>query len=346
MPVLLDRGPFGFRPFAASEHLRGKMQPDFRQDDADCINIGLVNNMSDTALETTERQILKLLDAAAGDILVRLKLFSLPDIPRTDLGQKHLSRLYYAGVDDLWNYDLDGLIVTGAEPRTPELSQEPYWNTLTAVIDWAEENTISAIWSCLAVHATVLHIDGISRHALSDKCFGIFEFPNPANHPLVNGAPSRLGIPHSRWNEVRANALESCGYTVLTKSAQAGVDMFLKQRRSLFIFFQGHPEYEAWTLLSEYRRDIGRYLRGERETYPSMPLGYFDAATTEALKAFQERALLDRREDLLTSFPTAQVAGKLTDTWRSAAKQIYGNWLLHMSAQKSRKPKFTRSAVT
>ena len=53
----------------------------------------------------------------------------------------------------------------------------------------------------------------------------------------------------------------------------------MKQRESLFVFFQGHPEYDAVTLLLEYRRDVGRYLRRERDTYPPMPQGYFDEET-------------------------------------------------------------------
>ena len=50
---------------------------------------------------------------------------------------------------------------------------------------------------------------------------------------------------------------------MLTRSADAGVDTFIKQRKKLFVFFQGHPEYESDTLLREYRRDMGRYFRGE-----------------------------------------------------------------------------------
>ena len=81
------------------------------------------------------------------------------------------------------------------------------------------------------------------------------------------------------------------------------MDMFLRSRDSLFLFFQGHPEYEAGTLLREYRRDIGRFLRGERETYPSMPQGYFSKQAVEALDAFGTRAVADRREELWLSFP-------------------------------------------
>src|SRR5207249_5574087 len=139
-----------------------------------------------------------------------------------------------------------------------------------------------------------------------------------------------LRFPHSRWNEVREDALVSCGYVVLAKSAEAGVDSFVKKKKnSLFIHFQGHPEYEARTLLLEYRRDIRRFLRRERETYPSMPQGYFDDNTAGTLTALRARALSDRREELFEEFPTALVAEKLTNTWRSAATHLYRNWLLY-----------------
>src|SRR5439155_10473131 len=132
-------------------------------------------------------------------------------------------------------------------------------------------------------------------------------------------------------------ALLACGYRVLTRSEDAGVDAFVKQRKSLFVFFQGHPEYEAVTLLLEYRRDIGRFLRGERDTYPPMPQGYFDEDTMQALTALRERALSDRREELLAEFPTAMAAGKVANNWRSAAEELYPNWLTYICAEKKQK---------
>src|SRR5207253_785601 len=140
---------------------------------------------------------------------------------------------------------------------------------------------------------------GIVRRQLDGKRFGVFECARVSDHPLTASTPPRLQMPHSRWNEVPEEALIACGYRVLTRSAGAGVDLFVKQRRSLFVFFQGHPEYEPVTLLLEYRRDIGRFLRRERETYPTMPEGYFDDDTVGALTRLRERALSDRREELL-----------------------------------------------
>ena len=66
----------------------------------------------------------------------------------------------------MWDTRLDGLIVTGTEPKSKNLDDEPYWAALPQVIDWAREHTHSTIWSCLAAHAAVLHTDGIERRPL------------------------------------------------------------------------------------------------------------------------------------------------------------------------------------
>jgi len=299
------------------------------------IDIGLVNNMPDAALKATERQFRALLRAAADDVTVDLTLYTLPEVPRTDFGREEVSR--YSDLRDLWTSHHDGLIVTGTEPRAADLKDEPYWESLTSVLEWAENHTYSTILSCLAAHAGILHLDGIARRPLGDKRFGVFECVRVSDHPLTAAAPSQLQMPQSRWNEVPEEALLACGYRVLTRSVGAGVDSFVKQRKSLFVFFQGHPEYDATTLLLEYRRDIGRFLRGERETYPPMPHGYFDEETVAALAALRERARMDRREELLAEFPTAMAAGKVTNTWRSTAESLYRNWLQYIGAQKQRK---------
>jgi homoserine O-succinyltransferase/O-acetyltransferase len=329
MPITLDREPSTVEPY---------------ESDANRLTIGLVNNMPDAALRATERQFVALLGAAADGLLVRLKLYALPEVVRTDWGRRHLSR-FYAGTSELWDSHLDGLIVTGTEPRSPNLTDEPYWDSLTRVLEWAEHHTYSAVWSCLATHAALLHLDGIDRRPLSDKRFGVFDCVRVGDHPLTAGAPPRLQMPHSRWNEIPEDALASAGYRVLTRSADAGVDAFVKQRKSLFVFFQGHPEYEAHTLMLEYRRDIKRFLLRERESYPPMPRGYFDDATVEALAALRERAVADRREEVLTDFPTALAAGTVTNTWRATAVNVYRNWLLYMCGRKERTPARRRATA-
>jgi homoserine O-succinyltransferase len=296
------------------------------------IDLGLVNNMPDAALEKTERQFIELLNAAAGERRIRLKLFSLPEIARAGAARDRV-QLRYSPIDALWDSRLDGLIVTGTEPRAPDLRDEPYWRTLVKIVDWAEANTRSTIWSCLAAHAAVLHMDGIGRHALAEKCFGIFDCVRSANHAIMTGLPARLPIPHSRWNELRREELVAAGYGVLTRSDQAGVDMFARQGNSLFVFFHGHPEYEAHTLLGEYRRDVRRFLRGDRATYPSIPRGYFDERTTRRLAEFRLRALADRREALIEALPDCSEES-LQAPWRPAAERLMSNWLGELTARK------------
>ena len=310
-----------------------------------CVSLALLNNMPDPALEDTELQFFELLDIASGDIPVFLKLYSLTGIPRTDRGQRRLNSFYF-GLDDLWKSQFDGVIMTGTEPRCADLREEPYWPTLTEVLDWAERNTASTVLSCLAAHAGVLHSDGIGRHALADKQFGVFDFTKAASHPLTSGTGEQVRFPHSRWNEVRAEELIACGYSVLTQSVDAGVDSFVKRKtRSLFIHFQGHPEYGAGTLLKEYRRDIRRFLRQERETYPAMPKGYFDAPASRLLADFQKVVLSDRREELMDSFPEVALTSSLQNTWHSSATSIYRNWLQYLAAQKADASAFSAVAA-
>ena len=73
------------------------------------------------------------------------------------------------------------------------------------------------------------------------------------------------------------------GYQVLTRSPEIGVDLFIKPGPAPALFFQGHPEYAAETLLREYLRDVGRFLRGEQELHPAPPSGYFDDGTLQVL---------------------------------------------------------------
>ncbi len=249
------------RPDAVSKNGRAAVEP---------LRIALVNNMPDSALEDTELQFCELLESASSDLPVRLELFSLPDLARGDRGKQHLEK-FYSPATDLSGRRFDGAIITGTEPIQPDLRDEPYWKSLGKVFDWAAENTSSTVLSCLAAHAGVLYADGVGRNRLGDKQFGVFDHRRATEHELTQGIADSVRIPHSRWNEVREDALVARGYTVLTKAADAGVDLFVKQRaNSLFVHFQGHPEYGPLTLLKEYRRDIRRYLKQERETYPTM----------------------------------------------------------------------------
>src|SRR5277367_5267383 len=126
----------------------------------------------------------------------------------------------------------------------------------------------------------------------------------------------------------------ACGYNVLTRTAGAGVDAFVKQEESLFVFFQGHPEYESDTLLYEYRRDVGRYLRRETGSYPLMPRSYFDRATAKTLDDLRDQALSRRNEELLIEVQIALRRTERKNTWQPTAASIYRNWLQYIKTRK------------
>jgi homoserine O-succinyltransferase/O-acetyltransferase len=292
------------------------------------LTFGLVNNMPDAAWEGTERQFLGLIRAAAADVVVRVKLFSIAELPRSDQARATLAERY-CDISELWDTSLDGLIVTGTEPRAANLRDEPYWASLNKLIGWAQDNTSSTIWSCLAAHAAALRADGIERRRLENKRFGVFQCEVVVAHPLVLGAPPRLRVPHSRYNDLPEAELAGSGYRVLTRSAVTGVDTFVKEEpgRSLFVFFQGHPEYEADTLAREYRRDVGRFLRGEREDFPRAPDGYFNEQAIAMVEAFRQRAMAERREELILDFPMGALEPTFENAWRRSAVGIYENWI-------------------
>jgi len=300
-----------------------------------CIKIALVNNMPDAALEDTELQFSELIHAASGEVPVHIELYSLPGIRRGRRGQERLNE-FYSGIDGLWDNRIDCAIITGTEPHEADLRDERYWPVMTKLFDWAEQNTFSAVLSCLAAHASVLHGDGVVRQAQAEKLFGVFQERKIREHSLTEQIGSALQVPHSRWNDIQESDLASHGYEVLTRSIEAGAGLFVKKKgKSLFVHFQGHPEYGVRALLKEYRRDIGRYLRRERQSYPDLPRGYFGTDATKILTDFRSGALSRQGEGAMRGFPEVDVTKSLQNAWRTSAVLVYRNWLQYVSSRKA-----------
>ena len=294
------------------------------------LTIGLINNMPDTALQATERQFMRLLRQAAGDVRIDFHCFSLPSVSRSLSARGRVEAQYtdIAGIDRL---PIDGLIVTGAEPSAATLPKESFWRELTEIADWAKSNTKSAIWSCLAAHVAVLYLDGVERRPLDTKCSGIYDCFSVSDHWLTDGFVGPIKIAHSRLNELRPRDLTASGYQLLTQSPDAGVDSFSKHFGSQFIFFQGHPEYEALSLEREYLRDISRFLNGERNTYPAIPVGYFDVETEQRLTVFAARAHAERRPTLAAELPQRKLREDIATG--AAATVMFRNWLDYLAGK-------------
>jgi homoserine O-succinyltransferase/O-acetyltransferase len=290
------------------------------------VTIGLVNNMGDEALKVTERQFGRLVRMSAGDIDVQLRLFAFRRTPRSPRALEYVTARY-APASSAMDGDLDGLIITGAQPRAARLSEEPYWEELIELIEWAKEHTASTILSCLAAHAGVLHLDGVERRPLPEKCTGVFAFQAQRDHPLVGERGRARLTPHSRYSGLLQSDLEFAGYDVLTSSPVHGVDSFTKSVGSQFVFLQGHPEYEANSLAREYRRDMGLYLYGETDRSPARPKGYFAAEAETELRALERRPREDSRRLAMVALSKIDALAPTEAPWRDAAISFCRSWI-------------------
>jgi len=298
------------------------------------IEVAFVNNMPDSAFEETERQFVDLLEAGAeqiGDTTVRFSRYSLPGLERSQAIKERLAR-DYRPLELIYASRPDGLIVTGTEPLTDDLRTEPYWASLTELVSWAEESTASALLSCLAAHAAALFFDGIERQTMPQKCSGVFAHQIRTDHPLTRGLGAVAHIPHSRLNDLPASLLQARGWSNLIESPEMTWTLAVKQRGSCtFVLVQGHPEYSTTSLLREYRRDMQRFLRGERATMPAIPVGYVDDDSQRLLESFEAQVLARPScAELVKGFPFESVERGLVNTWRPTATRLYANWLMQL----------------
>ena len=299
----------------------------------EAVHVALVNNMPDAAMRATELQFARLLKSAAGPLDVRLRLFSLNTIARSEEARSRMTG-FYDDATFLPAANVDALIITGAQPCTADLRRESCWPELTQLIEWAETGTVSTIFSCLAAHVAVLHLDGIERRALPQKLSGIYESSRTEDDALFFNTNSSVPVPHSRRNDIAESDLAAAGYRVLSRLSNGQADIFTREMpgQSRFVFFQGHPEYDPGTLGREYLRDMSRCLRGEIDEMPAIPENYFDRAT--------EDRLLEIRPGSEADLARCQgiVAGALPrQTWRANTIKLFGNWLTLVAAAKARR---------
>ena len=254
------------------------------------LHIGFLNMMPDAALEATERQFLRLVGSSNQIAQFFVYLFTIPGLERSAETQAYIDK-YYRSFEDLKKEGLDALIITGANVANPTLEQEPFWSPLQEVIDWATENVTSVLCSCLATHAIVKALHRIDRKPLSNKRWGVYTHRIESNHPLLRDINTRFDVPHSRNNDVSRAQLEEAGFTILVDSPDGGVHMAVSPDQFRIVYLQGHPEYDVNSLLKEYKREVLRYINGDRKDYPPHPDNYFNEAAGKIADNYQKKIL-------------------------------------------------------
>jgi homoserine O-succinyltransferase len=293
------------------------------------VRIGLVNNMPDAAFEVTERQFRRLVEAALYPRTCSFDYFALPGIGRSALVRADIARRYRpAGA--LQDCHLDVLIVSGASPLQADLRSEAYWPALARLIDEAVELELPTIFSCLAAHAAVLHLDGIWRQRLPVKRSGVFVQDAvqgaAGSDAILAGLSTPFVMPHSRWNGLDADALLARGYQILSRHG-GEVDCFVRHGTTPMLFLQGHPEYDPRSLLLEYQRDMRLFLDGTAPKPPAIPVGYFGSETERQLDESVQRAASDDRATTRAAIAAILADFQPSHGWRASAEMLFRNWL-------------------
>lgn len=292
------------------------------------LHVGLLNMMPDKALAATERQFFRLVGESNPIAQFYVHPFTLAEIERSSETQAYVDR-YYESFDKIREEGLDALIVTGANVVGPELANQPFWEPLKTVIDWASEHVTSTLCSCLATHAVLLFRYGQHRIHQSKKIWGVYSHQVvDKTHPLVNDVNTRFDVPHSRWNAVTRDQFDAAGLRVLVESEDVGVHLATSADGLRLVFSQGHPEYDTVSLLKEYKREVGLFAAGKTATRVPFPEHYLGIREQALLNEYHEHLESDiSAGGPPTVFPESHITSSLDNTWHDTAEAVVGNWM-------------------
>lgn len=292
------------------------------------LHIGLLNMMPDAAFRVTEHQFMRLIGGANAIVQLYVHPFTVPGLDRGAETQAYIDA-HYTPFEQLRTDGLDALVVSGANVTNPSLEDEPFWEPLREVMEWADAHVTSTLCSCLSTHALAQQRYGVHRRKLLSKRWGVYShrLVQP-DHPLLRGTNTRFDVPHSRWNEVTSAELAAAGVQVLVESLEGDFHLGTSPDGFRNVYLQGHPEYDTVSLLKEYKREVARYLAGELDGVPPLPENYLpDAASRLAREHLEAAARARDAGEAPPAFPEPALAAELDNTWTDTGRAIFNNWL-------------------
>ncbi len=254
------------------------------------LQVLILNNMP--VKQDTELQLLRALSNTP--LQVDVTFMNMQSHVSLNTSSSHLNK-FYTSLKEIRHRNFDGMIVTGAPVEEISFEEVDYWQETCEIFDWAESHVTSTLHICWAAQAGFYHYYGINKQMLPEKLSGVYEHRvSNRKVPLVRGFDDVFLAPHSRHTETPAAAVHACPeLTVLAESPQAGVYLVIAEGGKK-IFVTGHPEYDRYTLNSEYHRDLDKGL-----SVP-VPCHYYPDDDPD------QRPLLQ---------------------WRSHSNNLYSNWL-------------------
>ena len=254
------------------------------------LKIGILNLMP--LKVETETQLLRLLSNTP--LQLEIDLVTTETYTSKHISADHLLT-FYKKFSEIKNDSYDGFIITGAPVELLEYEEVEYFDELKTIMSWCDTHVFSTFHICWGAQAGLYFHYGIQKYPLKKKLSGVFEHKRLSrSHPLTRGFDDRFLMPHSRYTEIRRSDIDANeDIILLSDSDEAGVCLAVSDdcRR---VFITGHCEYDAITLLTEYKRDVEKGLN------PNIPKNYL-------------------KNDDINSVPIK--------TWRSHANLLFSNWL-------------------
>lgn len=254
------------------------------------LQIALLNLMPDKI--RTETQLLRVLGATP--LQIEMTLLRPASHESRNTPQEHLIA-FYKTWEEVRHRRFDALIVTGAPVEHLPFAGVNYWDELTAIFEWTKANVYSGLYICWGAQAALHHFHGVPKYDVGEKRFGIFRHRllKPFE-PLTVGFDDFFFVPVSRYTEVRHRDIAAVPeLEILVESEESGICLIQDARRRRFYMFN-HLEYDAETLLGEYRRDRDSGLT------TALPFNYFPDDDPE-------------------------IAPRMT--WRAHRSLLFGNWV-------------------
>ncbi|MBL1079912.1 homoserine O-succinyltransferase [Nocardia sp. 2] len=222
--------------------------------------------------------------------------------------------------------DMDALVVSGSEPTTSDIADEPLVALIASILRECGAAT-SLLFSCQSAHAALHVLHGLRRERLAVRCHGTFLHQVSGAGDLVAGLPDEVFVPHSRWNVMTSADLRAAGVPILLDSTESEWHLAASADGLNQVFLQGHPEYLHDTMAREYRRELRRWLADQTRPFPEIPLAYFPFETHQYL--MHHAALVRSQGDpaLLDDFPLPSSYAELTSDWSGHSRLFFANWL-------------------
>lgn len=287
------------------------------------MHIGLLNMMPDAALQATERQFFRLVGESNKIAQFYVHPFTLPEIERDAEARAYIDQ-YYETFDQIKADGLDGLIISGANVSDPDLTKAEFWEPLQDVMDWAWDNVVSTLSSCLATHAIMEFAYNQKRTPVGMKRWGVYKHRvTDREHLIMRGVNTVFDVPHSRHNQISQEQFDDAGLKVLIADTDAHVHMAVSPDGFRRVMLQGHPEYDMVSLYKEYKREVQNYIDGLRPNYPPTPENYFYGEALERVKIMRRKV---ENGDPDWVVDDAEMRCLLDNSWADTARSIIGNW--------------------